>query len=86
MRGVPLDREMVHAEIWKARDKHGKVKIFQKKFAEHLHISQYHMCRVIADFEAEGRIKKIGARHLNIGIYAVKDPAEFGASSGLGTP
>lgn len=86
MRGVPLDRAMVHAEIWKARDKHGKVKIYQKQFAEYLKISQFHMSRVIGEFEAEGRIKKVGARYRNIGIYVVTDPANFGEVSGLSSP
>lgn len=86
MRGVPLDRKKVHAELWAARDRHGRVKIYQKQFAEHLAISVSHMSRIIQEFEEDGRIKKVGARYRNVGIYAITDPALFGEVSGLSTP
>lgn len=86
MRGVPIDRQAVHVKIWEARSKNGSVKIYQKKFAEACGISQYHMSRIIREFEAEGRLKKIGARYRNIGIYAVEDPAKFNGTAGLEAP
>lgn len=85
-RGVPIDRQEVHAKIWAARDKSGRVKIYQKRFAESLHISQYHMSRIIREFEEQGRIKKIAARYRNIGIYVVEDPAMFNGTGGLTAP
>lgn len=76
-RGVPLDREALHQMLWKAADRSGKLRIFQKQLAVYLGIAPTHMSRVIRDFEEEGRIKKIGSRYRNVGIYAVRDPAEF---------
>ncbi len=83
-RGVPLSRTELHDELWAARDRSGKVKIYQKQLAIHLGISQSHMSRVITDMEAQGRIKKIGARYRNVGIYLIRDPAEFPFTSVTG--
>lgn len=84
MRGVPLDRMEVHQKIWAARDRRGRVKIYQKQFAEHLGISIYHMSRIIKEFEEQGRLKKIAARYRNVGVYVVSDPVAFG--NGLSGP
>ena len=79
--GVPLSRDEVHKKLWEARNRSGKVRILQKDFAVFLGISQTHMSRVLRDLQAEGRIKKVGARYRNVGIYAIKDPAEFSGLS-----
>ena len=86
MRGVPVDRQQLHVKIWEARDKSGKVKIYQKKFAEAQGLSPYHMSRIIRDFEKEGRLRKVGARYRNIGIYVVADPGQFDGTAGLESP
>lgn len=82
--GVPLDRQKVHETLWEARDRGGKVQIYQKQFAGFLGISVTHMSRVIRDFEQEGRIKKIAARYRNVGVYVIRDPADFLASKVTG--
>lgn len=76
--GVPVDVLAIHQELWDARKRNGTVQIYQKKFAAHLNLSQYHMSRVIRRMTEEGRIKKIAARYRNVGIYQVMDPADFG--------
>ena len=75
--GIPIDRDWIHEQIWNARDRRGRVKIFQKRFAETLGISAPQMNRIIREFETEGRLKKVGARIRNVGIYVVRDPEEF---------
>lgn len=75
--GVPLDRPDIHRQMWEARDRSGKVPIHQKKFAAFLGISPTHLSRVIKDFEEQGRLRKVGARYRNVGVYIVRDPVEF---------
>lgn len=82
--GVPLKLDAIHEEIWQSRNRNNKVTIYQKKFAAHLHISVFTMSRKIKELEESGRIKKIGARYRNVGVYIVNDPAEFsGKNNGL---
>lgn len=83
--GVPVDRGAVHQEIWDARTRNGTVRIYQKQFAAHLSISVYQMSRIIKELEQQGRIKKIAARHRNIGIYKVYDPIDFEQTAGSAT-
>lgn len=83
--GVKADRDAIHQEIWDARDRRGLVKIHQGDFARHLGLSGPHLCRIMKEFEGSGRIKKVGSRYRNVGIYSVMDPEKFN-STGLETP
>lgn len=73
-RGVPVDRDELWHTIWNERDRLGRVTIHQKRFAEHVGVSESHMCRLIKEFEADGVLKKVGARYRNVGVYVVKNP------------
>lgn len=84
-KGKPIDRNSLHNQLWDARDRHNRVKIHQRKFAKFLGITHTHMCRIIGDFEEEGRIRKIAAREKNVGVYLITDPAEY-HSTGLTHP
>lgn len=75
--GLAIDRAAIHKKIWDARDRRGLVKIYQKQFAQHLGISAPHMSRIIAEMIEQGRLKKVGARYRNVGVYDVRDPADF---------
>lgn len=75
--GLPLDYAEVHRKIWNARDRSGKVKIYQKKLAKALGISAPHMSRVIKTFKDEGRVKKIASGYRNTAVYIVRDPSDF---------
>ncbi len=83
--GKPIDRYEIHKKIWDARNRNNKVKIVQKDFAAHCGIAVTHMSRLIKEFERDGRLKKVGARYRNVGIYVVRDPDTFTleASTGL---
>lgn len=77
MRGLAIDRADIHKKIWDQRNRRGIVKIFQKAFAAHLGISTPQMSRIIHELMEQGRIVKIGSRYRNVGVYEVKDPANF---------
>lgn len=76
--GSPIDREALHKIIWEASDRRNhKIKIVQKDFAVFYGIAVTHMSRLIKEFEKEGRLKKVGARYRNVGVYVVRDPDTF---------
>lgn len=75
--GLPIDRPEIHRKLWNARDRSGKCKIYQKVFAAHLKISAPQLCRIIKEFEESGRIKKVGSTYRNVGVYVIRDPADF---------
>lgn len=81
--GVKADRDAIHQQIWDARDRRNLVKIHQGDFAHHLGLSGPHLCRIMKEFERDGRIKKIGSRYRNVGVYEVRDPESY---TGLSTP
>jgi hypothetical protein len=75
--GLPIDIADIHQKLWDAKDRNDVVKIYQKQFALYCGISAPHMSRVIKRLKEEGRIKKIGSRYRNVGVYSVYDPADF---------
>lgn len=75
--GTPIDRDAIHRKIWAASDRNHKVKIVQKDFAVFCGIAVTHMSRLIKEFEKDGRLKKVGARYRNVGVYVVRDPDTF---------
>lgn len=83
--GVPVDIQKLHRQIWDARDRRGLVKIYQKAFARHVGVTVYTMSRLMRQLSEEGRIKKVGARYRNVGIYKVNDPVEW-ETNGLEAP
>jgi hypothetical protein len=81
--GKPLDRNEIHQKLWEAKNRSGKVRIYQKEFAAYLELSATHLNRVIREFEKSGRLKKVGSTYRNIGVYVVRDPKEFLEKTGL---
>lgn len=75
--GLGIDRADIHKKIWDARDRRGLVKVYQKAFAASLGLSTPHMSRIMKELQEQGRIKKVGARYRNVGVYSVRDPSEF---------
>lgn len=63
--------------MWADTDVRGKVVLVQKDLAAELGLSKFVMCRIIGSLEDDGRIKKIASRYKNVGVYTVRDPAEF---------
>lgn len=86
MRGVRVIRHEVHKQLWQARNRKDCVQIHQKDFAGFIGIQPTHMSRVIKDLVEDGRIKKIAVRKANIGVYLIRNPADFEERTGLTTP
>lgn len=79
--GKPIDITAIHQTLWDAKDHTKKVKIYQKQFALYCGISAPHMSRVVKRLQEEGRIKKVGTRYRNVGVYLVYDPETFNSKS-----
>lgn len=79
-RGKRIKRSDIHEQLWAARNRKDCVKIHQKTFATFIGTTGPNMCEIIKDLSEQKRIKKIAARKGNIGIYLVRDPAEFDES------
>lgn len=77
MRGHAVDRVAVHMALWDKSDRQHKIEIYQKELAQKMSITQATMSLVIKDLSEEGRIKKIASRPRNVGVYVVRDPADF---------
>lgn len=77
MRGQAVDRLALHQELWKRCDRFGKIQILQGELADELGITKPTMSNIIRDMSEEGRLKKVAAKKRNIGVYQIKDPAEF---------
>lgn len=81
--GVRADRDEIHRKLWEARDRRDLVQIHQGRFAAHLGLTGPHLCRILKEFESVGRVKKIGARYRNVGVYQISDPETY---TGLTAP
>lgn len=75
------DRQKLHETLWSRTDSHGKITLVQKDFAKETGIDVFQLCRIIGEFEEEGRMKKIAARYRNVGVYVVRDPARWSAGA-----
>ena len=76
-RPLPISKPDLHQLLFDRSGRARKLQLNQKELAKELGIPHDALNRVVKQIEAEGRIKKIGARKDNIGVYAVKDPDEF---------
>lgn len=77
MRGQAVDRLALHQTLWSRSDRFGKVQILQGDLAKELGITNPTMSNIIKAMSEEGRLKKVAARKRNIGVYQIKDPADF---------
>lgn len=85
-KGRPLDKDHIHQILWEAKDRQGRLKIHQRKFSAWLGITHTTLCRVLAEFEKQGRIKRVATRYRNVGIYQIEDPETWDAPKGIGHP
>lgn len=82
VRGKAISRSKIHEQLWDARNRKDCVKIHQAEYAAYVGISSPHMSRIMGELQEQGRVKKIAARKGNIGIYLIKDPADFPETNG----
>lgn len=75
--GIKVDRDALHRVIWRRTDRRRTLRIHQAMFAEELGVSPYHLSRLLAELEGEGRMRKLSAEKGNVGRYVIADPADF---------
>ena len=73
-RGQPnkLDRDALHAYLWKQANSRGLLRLNQGKLAEELQVQRSFVVRLMKEFLLEGRAKKVQTGR-NI-LYEIKDP------------
>lgn len=77
MKGQKVDRLALHERFWAQADRFGKVEIYQKGLAEELHLTAPTVSLIMKELVEEGRIRKVASKRRNVGVYAVRDPANF---------
>jgi len=77
VRGKPIDRAEIHQHLWEQSDRNHRLIIHQSEFALFLEITQPTANRLMRDLVHQGRIRKIGTRSRNVGMYLVRDPKDF---------
>lgn len=84
-RGVKLDKDAIHRELWAAASKNRKrqIQIHQRKFADHLGIGHAHLCTILGEFSEQGRIRRVSNRARNVGVYEIANPDEFVEETGV---
>lgn len=75
--GVPIDRVALHRVLWRRSGRRRTLKIHQGMFGEELGVSPYHLSRMLAELEDQGRLKKVANDRFNTGTYKIEDPADF---------
>lgn len=75
--GIAIDRVALHRVLWRRSGRRHTLKIHQGMFGEELGISPYHLSRLLAELEAQGRLRKIANDRFNTGTYRIEDPADF---------
>lgn len=71
------DEQALHELLWERKDRLGKVRIHQTQLAEELGIAFETVSRVFSRMTKDGRIRKLKAEKTNIGIFFIRDPADF---------
>ena len=76
-RGKTIDRVALHCDLWSKSDRLNRIEIYQKELAQTLGVTQATMSLIIKDLVEDGRVRKIASKPRNVGIYVVRDPAQF---------
>lgn len=77
MRGQRIDRLELHKMLWKRADRFGKVEIHQGRLSEELHVTKPTMSLIMTELTQEGRVKKVGSKYRNVGVYTIRNPVDF---------
>lgn len=71
-----IDRDALHAYLFRKANTRGIITFMQKDLAEDLGISIHTMSEIVRDFIKQGRVRKLTANGYQ---YAIKDPEEWRA-------
>lgn len=76
-----LDRNALHRYLYERSNRYHRIKIHQQALADALDVTRGTVTRIIAEFRAEGRLRKVESLPDNIGIYEIADPGGFGPAA-----
>lgn len=74
---IKVDRDALHAYLWKRTDQRGRITVKIADLADDLGIRRDHMGRILREMGDAGRLKKTSALVRNVGIFTVVDPDEW---------
>lgn len=74
---MKIDRLELHERFWQESDRLKRIVIHQKTLSEEYGVTHATMNIAVRELEKQGRIRKVAAKKRNVGIYIVRDPAEF---------
>lgn len=76
-RGIKLDRQLLHEELWTRADGKGRLRINQAHFGDELGVDRVTVARIFAEFLEAGRMRKIKGGYRRVVMYEVYDPEGF---------
>lgn len=74
MKGHPIDIDGMHRYLFRKSASNGSMRIHQRDFAKELGVAFETVCRMLKRMTDQGRIKRIGSRSNNVGVYSITDP------------
>lgn len=76
-KGHPIDRDKLHAYLFRKTDRYGRLRLVQKNLAEDMGVAHETICRVIKRMCDEKRMKRLDSKKNNVGVYMVLDPEDW---------
>lgn len=74
----PIDRDLLHAFLWKKVDRRGFLPMTQKELADMLGLHEVTVSNILKELREDGKVKKVGKR------LRVLDPSLTAWESGGG--
>lgn len=74
-----IDRDALHAYLWKRTDRRGALKLLANVLALEIGVSAYHFSRILAEMQEDGRLREVSRGKHNVRTYMVVDPDEWAA-------
>ena len=73
MKGVKVDRNLLHEYLWEIRDRTDIVKIDQQALSDELNISNFTLSHLLRRMVEDGQLERLGNSR-----FIVKDPITWG--------
>lgn len=74
-----IDRDALHALLWKRADRRGAIKLLANVLALEIGVSAYHFSRILAELQEDGRLREVSRGKHNVRTYMVSDPDVWAA-------
>jgi hypothetical protein len=75
-----VDRDRLHAYLFRQTNRYGKIKLVQKHLADELGITNYTLSRIMKEFLEDGRAKLLSRGKHDGNAYMIVDPAVWAAN------